>query len=119
MRIERGGRALRNMQRLQGRSGLGIGERHGAELDKTHANSNEEGQRIEQGFVFKASIGHGRYCIKVLGNFVNDGAALLEDRREVDGKLFFIDRHGVALQRADVDIADIVLLHDGVGFIPA
>ena len=54
-----------------------------------------------------------------LWRFVNDNAAFLKSRREMQAKFLFIDLHGDAFENADVNVANVVLLDDGLGFVPA
>ncbi len=62
MRGERGAGALCDAEGLQCGRGFGVGEGHGAELDKAHREGKEESQRVKPACVFEMSVCHGSNC---------------------------------------------------------
>ncbi|NOH01193.1 MAG: hypothetical protein HND47_04065 [Chloroflexi bacterium] len=62
MRVERGLDSLREAQGLDGWRGFGVGERHGTKLSQAQSQRDQESQRVEQGFIFKVSVGHIINC---------------------------------------------------------
>lgn len=71
MRPQYGLESLRDVQRLQRRGRLRVGEGHGAELNETQRNCGEEGQRKQPAFIFEVSIIHEDNCNRGNGFLVN------------------------------------------------
>ena len=62
MRSEHCTGALCDAEGLQCGRGFGVGERHGAELDKAHREGKKEGKCVKPACVFEMSVCHVGNC---------------------------------------------------------
>ena len=98
MGAEGGLGALRNMQGLQGGRGLGVGERHGAELGQAQREGKKKRERIQPALIFEMSVGHGRNCNRLLLEGKN-----LFDYQHSDISCMRLDNHNASRYHASND----------------